>query len=179
MSASLEALLAEVRACRVCEAHLPLGPIARATLWLAAHVLPALHVNGSGLQVTPSDNDEVLRELSADLLIIKNTRIDAVYGMVNLMDAALLSAPRMRTEAPVLYGARDEIIPAEPTHRMIAAWRGRLRFAFCPGSYHMLLRDRDTETVWGDVLAWIDDATASLPSGRDQDSIGLLAQDSR
>ena len=156
-----------------------LGPIARATLWLGAHIMPALHVNGGGLQITPSDNDEVLRELSADPLVIKNTRIDAVYGMVNLMDAALLSAPRMRTETLVLYGARDEIIPAEPTHRMIAAWRGPLRFAFYPGGYHMLLRDRDAETVWGDVLAWIDDATAPLPSGRDQDSIRLLAQDSR
>ncbi len=30
----------------------------------------------------------------------------------------------------------------------------------------MLLRDRDAETVWGDVLAWIDDATAPLPSVR-------------
>jgi hypothetical protein len=43
----------------------------------------------------------------------------------------------------------------------------------------MLLRDRDAETIRDDVLAWIDDATAPLPSGRDQDSTRLLAQDSR
>ena len=151
-----------------------LGPIARAALWLGAHVVPALHVNGNGLDITPSDNEEMLRELSADPLVIKNTRIDAVYGMVNLMDDALVSTPRMTAQALVLYGAHDEVIPAEPIRRMIAAWRGPLRFAFYPGGYHILLRDREAETVWGDVLTWIDDATATLPSGRDRDSIQLL-----
>ena len=34
--------------------------------------------------------------------------------------------------------------------------------------YHMLLRDLQAETVWRDVLSWIGDPSAALPSGADR-----------
>ena len=148
-----------------------INPIARATLWLAAHVVPAFPVNGDGLGITPSDNKEMLRQLSADPMVIKNTRVDAVYGIVNLMDDALQAAPGVQIPALVLYGARDEIIPAEPTRLMIGGWTGPLRFAYYPDGYHMLLRDLSAETVWRDILSWIEDSAAPLPSGRDAQAV--------
>jgi len=44
-------------------------------------LLPGLTVSGRGIiQVTPSDNTEMLRGLARDPMVIKATRIDAIYG---------------------------------------------------------------------------------------------------
>ena len=144
-----------------------LNPLYRATLWVGAHLAPWATVTGRGLGITPSDNVEMLRALSADPLVIKETRIDAVFGMVNLMDAALAAAPRIRAPTLILYGANDDIIPPRPTRMMVRGWTGPLRIALYPAGYHMLLRDLGAEAVWGDVLAWMVDGSAALPSGNE------------
>jgi hypothetical protein len=40
--------------------------------------------------------------------------------------------------------------------------------AFYPGGYHLLLRDKDRAVPIGDILAWIRDPKAALPSGADK-----------
>ena len=144
-----------------------LNPLTRTALWVGAHLAPWATVTGRGLGITPSDNVEMLRALSADPLVIKETRIDAVFGMVNLMDAALAAAPRIRLPTLVLYGANDEIIPPRPTRLMLEKWEGPVRVALDPTGYHMLLRDLGAETAWRDVLAWVNDSAAPLPSGNE------------
>ena len=141
----------------------------RGALWLAAHTVPWMTLSGRGLQRQPSDNIEMLRALGRDPLVIKETRVDAVWGLTNLMDAALAAAPRLPTPALILYGEHDQIIPEEPIDRMIASLpagsgdSGR-RVIRYPGGYHMLLRDLDAETVWSDILAWIDKPDRLPPS---------------
>ena len=144
-----------------------LNPLYRTALWLGAHLAPWATVTGRGLGITPSDNVEMLRALSADPLVIKETRIDAVLGMVNLMDAALAAAPRIRLPTLVLYGANDEIIPPRPTRLMLDKWEGPVRVALNPTGYHMLLRDLGAEAAWRDVLAWVSDSGTPLPSGNE------------
>ncbi|MEQ8805188.1 MAG: hypothetical protein RIE16_05390 [Rhodospirillales bacterium] len=51
--------------------------------------------------------------------------------------------------------------------RLPAAARDRQTLALYDGGYHMLLRDLNAEVVWRDILAWIDNARALLPSGAD------------
>ena len=53
---------------------------------------PALKLTGRGLGVMASDNIEMLRALGADPLFIKATRVDAIAGLVALMDSG--AAPR-------------------------------------------------------------------------------------
>ena len=53
-----------------------------------AHTMPWLTVSGKGLKIWPSDNIEMMKKLSRDPLFQKETRIDAVWGLVDLMDAA-------------------------------------------------------------------------------------------
>lgn len=141
----------------------------RTGLWLFAHTVPYLKPTGRGLGIHASDNIEMLRALGRDDLIIKRTRIDAVYGLVHMMDRALDAASRIEAPALVLYGARDEVIPAGPTKRMLDALPGRddgrQRVAIYPEGCHMLLRDLQAEVVWRDILAWTLDRTAPLPSG--------------
>ena len=44
----------------------------RVGLWVGSHAMPWLAVNGKGLDIWPSDNMEMLRELSRDPLVIKD-----------------------------------------------------------------------------------------------------------
>ncbi len=136
----------------------------RATLWLADHVAPGMTLTGESLGVMASDNLEVLRALSADPLFIKATRVDAIAGLVRLMDLAYAKAPDLPGPLLVLGGARDEIVPPKAHAAMLE----RLTADPCteavyPDGWHLLLRDLDRQLVWDDILAWI--ARQPLPSG--------------
>ena len=155
-----------------------MNPLYRLALWTGAHTLPWLTLSGRGLGVTPSDNVEMLRALGRDPLVIKETRIDALSGVVDLMDQALVAAGDIHHPLLVLYGARDEIIPKYPTAVMLARLSAPHRVAIYDRGYHMLLRDLQAATVHRDVAAWIADPAAALPSGADGLAVVALARDS-
>ena len=144
----------------------------RTALAVGVRLMPGVTVSGRGLiRITPSDNNEMLRALSRDPLVIKATRIDTVYGLVDLMSAAAASADKLDMPLFYLYGEHDEIVPKAPTERMIAhlppATRARQRVAWYANGYHMLLRDLDAAVVIGDIASWIAARGAPLPSGAD------------
>ena len=141
-----------------------------AALWLSAYTTPWLRLSGRGLKRQPSDNIEMLRALGRDPLVIKETRVDAVWGITNLMDAALAGATVFDAPSLILYGANDDIIPARATLDMLAKLpppRSARKVAIYDAGFHMLLRDLKAETSWHDILAWLDDPDSSLPSGAD------------
>ena len=142
-----------------------------AALWTAAHAVPWKTATGRGLGIKPSDNMEMLRALGRDPLVIKKTRFDSIYGLVNLMDAALDAALRVNGRSLILHGERDEVIPLESFQLLLSRLpedgRSQRRVAIYADGYHMLLRDLRAETVWADVAAWIADGGAPLPSGAD------------
>lgn len=135
-----------------------------AALWTLAHTLPGMTATGRGLGIKPSDNMEMLRALGRDPQAIKKTRVDTVFGLVNLMDAALAAAPGVDGRILVLYGERDELIPPVAIERLLTrlpeAARSRRRVIIYPEGYHMLLRDLRAEIVWADVAQWIADGLA-------------------
>lgn len=141
----------------------------RWALALGVRIMPGVRLTPRGLNIKPSDNIEMLRGLGRDHLVIKETRTDAIWGLVNLMDAGLAAAARFDAKALILYGGRDEVVPRRPVSLMVerlpVAARGRQRVALYDGGYHMLLRDLEAERVWRDILTWIGDANGPLPSG--------------
>jgi alpha-beta hydrolase superfamily lysophospholipase len=145
----------------------------RVLLFIGAHTVPWFTLSGRGLNITPSDNREMLLALGRDPLVIKQTRIDAIWGLVNLMDDALAAAPKLDA-APllILFGEHDDVIPNEPTRDMIAALPpdppAPRKIAIYRKGYHLLLRDLEAQVVWQDVLAWIDNSGTTLPSGADK-----------
>ncbi|HSV29597.1 MAG TPA: lysophospholipase [Candidatus Omnitrophota bacterium] len=154
-----------------------MGFFQRAALWLTYQIAPGMTLTGEGLKIVPSDNVEMLRKLSADPLVIKGTRVDTIHGMVDLMDDAARAAPHVRVPALVLYGAKDEIIPAEPTWRVVRAMPATgssQRVAYYRNGYHMLLRDLGAKSVLDDILAWVADPAAPLPSGADAEARAQL-----
>ena len=151
----------------------------RFALWLGAHTMPSVEITGQSLGIKPSDNIPMLLALGQDPLIIKATRIDAVWGLVDLMDAALERAKDLDRPALILYGEKDEIIPRRPTRLMLKrlpkAALAAPRVAIYAEGYHMLLRDLGAETAWKDILGWMADRAGPLPSGADRVAKSWLA----
>ena len=141
-------------------------------LWMAVHTLPSRQLTGKGLGIQASDNLEMLKALGRDPKVIKATRVDAVWGLVNLMDEAMAAAPALDGRMLILYGGHDQLIPPGAIAEMLAALpeegAARRRFALYADGWHMLTRDQQAEAVWRDIDAFIADPDAPLPSGADR-----------
>jgi acylglycerol lipase len=144
----------------------------RLALWAGVRLMPGLTLTGRGLDIKPSDNIPMLRALGRDPLVIHATRIDAIYGLVDLMDAALASTPLLEAPLFVMYGAKDEIIPTPSIRRFVGGLPAepprRHRLAWYEDGYHMLLRDIEAPVVIADVASWVLAPAAPLPSGADR-----------
>src|ERR1700761_6525100 len=137
----------------------------RAALFLGAHLLPGMILSNSAashvVTIVPSDNVPMLIALGRDPLFQKKTRIDTLYGLVNLMDEARTAPDRITHTPPILflYGAKDQIIPARPTQAVIAALKTKagvpLTVKRYDHGYHMLLRDLEGDHVDQDAADWI------------------------
>ncbi|HEU0072270.1 MAG TPA: alpha/beta hydrolase [Alphaproteobacteria bacterium] len=138
-------------------------------LWIASNTVPWMALSAKGLDIMPSDNIDMLRKLSADPLVIKSTRVDAIRGLVDLMDDAFEAAPKLAARTLMLYGSRDEVVPEAPSLDVMSRLPrdGKHQFALYGRGFHMLLRDLQAQFVWDDVLAWIATPAGKLPSGAD------------
>lgn len=137
------------------------------TLWVGAHTFPWRAVSpprNVTRRITASDNREALLQAGRAPHMIWSTRIDAVYGLVSLMERATERSANLEGDVLFLYGANDQIIPR--TSAIAAARRlpGDVRTAYYTDGWHWLLRDLQREVVYADILAFIEDAEAPLPS---------------
>ena len=145
-------------------------------LWVSVRTVPWMRLSGEGLDIVPSDNKEMLRKLFRDPLVIKKTRVDAIWGLVNLMDLALENARTFGPPSLILYGEKDEIIPKGPTKQMLERLPpvppGTRRVAIYSNGYHMLSRDLEARVVLDDIAVWVSahsrGADLPLPSGADK-----------
>ncbi len=144
-----------------------IGPILSGLLEAAGHTVPALSFQNSSGSITPTDNAEAMRRWSRDPLTTKEIRVDAMYGLVGLMDQAVAALPRFASPALVLYGGRDDLVPHSIVRRTLRSMPSGapVRVAFYPKGFHLLLRDRERAKVAADILAWMADHDAALPSG--------------
>ena len=150
-----------------------LDVFARVGLWFFSRTVPWLAgAPGGPLPFKISDNVQALRKLSRDPLVIKWTRVDAFWGLVNLMDDALEAAPRFSQRSFILVGRHDDLIPDDPMQLMLnrlpPAPPGHRRVAVYPEGYHLLLRDLNAEVPIRDIVRYTQDPTAPLPSGQER-----------
>jgi acylglycerol lipase len=139
-----------------------------ASLWLGAHTLPGRPVTAPRFvqrRIQPSDNLEMMRAMGRDPLMVFETRIDAIYGLVSLMEQASDRAGRVSVPTAFLYGARDDIIPFAAARGVALRLPAGSRTALYADGYHLLLRDLGRAAPLGDVLAFLRDPTAPFPSG--------------
>lgn len=134
----------------------------RLSLWLAQSLLPGATLTGAAaadLGIRVSDDPDVLRALRQDPLVIKQTRMDSLYGVTQLMSEALHHPVDFPQPTLVLYGFRDTIIPPGA----VCAWVSQLatedvlptlQIALYPEGYHLLTRQRDAARVIEDLRSW-------------------------
>jgi alpha-beta hydrolase superfamily lysophospholipase len=126
---------------------------------------PGSRLTGRGLNIRPSDNEKMLIALGQDPYVIKATRIDATYGLVDLMDEAWKSAPDVEMPTLVLYAKGDEVVPSAPIEEAVSQMKGPRRFVCYSDGFHMLLRDLKAERTWKEVSAFVAGATPSQEQG--------------
>ena len=145
------------------------GPVASAGLWFFAHTIPWMPSGPTSIDYMPTDNPKTLEKLRKDPMMLRQVRLDMGYGLIDLMDAARASAEHVRLPYLMLHGLGDRIIPQEPVRAAIEVMPPRMdsKLAFYKEGYHLLLRDKEGKIVAADVVAWISDHEAALPSGAD------------
>lgn len=152
-----------------------MNPLYKSALWLTAHTVPFMSATGRNTGIQASDNIPMLIGLGRDPLVIKETRFDAAYGLVTLMDEAHDAAAGIDIPVLYLYGAKDELVPFEPTLDVARKIRKK-RFVYYDEGWHMLLRDKQRRKVWRDIAAWVSNRDGRLPSGEAVQDIASLVR---
>ncbi|MGA0603040.1 alpha/beta fold hydrolase [Caulobacter sp. KR2-114] len=140
----------------------------KSALWLADHLAPSKVFNPPGFvtqHISPSDNREELIAMGRDPLMVWGARSDTLYGLVSTMQHAWKETGQVKGPTLWLYGDHDQIIPKGATYQAAARLAPGNRSAFYAQGWHLLLVDRQAETVWGDIAAFLRDPNAPLPSG--------------
>lgn len=137
-------------------------------LWLAANLTAAkVYTPPSWLtrKIQPTDNREELIAMGRDPLMVWGARSDTLYGLVSLMDHAAETVGSAAVPTLYLYGAHDEIIPKHAAFRAARKLKATNQTAYYAKGYHLMTRDLQGPVVWADVLAFVRDPSAPLPSG--------------
>jgi alpha-beta hydrolase superfamily lysophospholipase len=136
-------------------------------LSLAKLTIPEMELTGDGIKVQATDNVEILKAMGRDPLIIKATRVNAIAGLVDLMDQAQNQVPEIRVPVLLIYGSNDQIIPKKPISHMLKkmAHHQLTRFSYIPDGYHLLLRDLNAAQTYKNIIDWISTPQNPLPYG--------------
>jgi acylglycerol lipase len=162
-----------------------MNAVMRGGLWLAGKTMPAMSFGGGVGGVVASDNDAALRRLSRDPLVLRRSRVDAALGLVDLMDRAAPALPDCclgtggaRVPTLLLYGAQDSVVPPRPTRAALRAIPpgAPIRIGVYAEGFHLLLAGNDRAAVVGDILAFVTDPAARLPSGAEEAAPAWLAR---
>ncbi|MBS3785793.1 MAG: lysophospholipase [Gammaproteobacteria bacterium] len=139
-------------------------------LWVGERTAPDMKLASRTFGIDPTDDPAVLEQIIKDPLRISDTRVDAIGGISKLMDQALSALQKLPAlPTLVLYGGEDEVIPHEAACEMFRAlpasdaWRA----VYYPDGYHMLTRYTGSPAVLSDIIAFVQNADADLPSGRE------------
>ena len=140
----------------------------KTVLWLTAHVAPGSVIEPPRfvtLNIRASDNDDELRRMGRDPQMLWGTRTDALYGLVETMQHAWAEVGGVKAPTLYLAGAHDQIIPKGPMREAAHRLKPTDRSGYYAHGWHLLLVDRQAETVWRDVESFIHDPDQPLPSG--------------
>ena len=146
------------------------SPWNSAGLWVAARALGDLAVEAPEFVIKlirASSNTAELVRNGRDPESILATRFDTLSGLVDLMETASRRLGDIRAPTMLMYGAHDQIVEKGPMRLALrrAGQPTNLRTAWYEDGWHLLNRDLQAEVVYADVLAYLRDPNAPLPSG--------------
>jgi Lysophospholipase len=144
----------------------------RWALWAGERLTPGLTLSGDGLGIEPTDDPKIRAELARDPYWIRDTRVDALAGVVSLMDTALNALPP-RPSPPrtlILYGLADEVIPPPAACAMLRRFppKNDWQAVIYPDGYHMLTRYTGAEQTLADLRHYLLNRPGAMPSSHSQ-----------
>ena len=129
-------------------------------------VFPNLKLRGSSyVSVKPSNNKNLLLELSKDEYFIHEPTLRSMNGIVDLMNTSYndarnyLKSPNNRTL--IVIPAIDEIVPRKPLLDLLNLNEiknnigGKLTLALYEDNYHMILRDINGNDITREIKEWL------------------------
>jgi alpha-beta hydrolase superfamily lysophospholipase len=140
----------------------------RTLLWFAANFTAGkVYTPPSWLtrRIKPTDNREELIAMGEDPLMVWGARSDTLYGLVSLMEHGAEAMGQISAPTLYLYGAHDEIIPRHAAFDAARRLKASDQSAYYADGYHLMMRDHEGPLVWRDILAFVRDPSAPLPSG--------------
>lgn len=155
-----------------------LGVGADIPLDILATFFPKNLVSGRELpvHVVASDNRAALIRLYYNPLTLRQTRLEALRGLVTLMQQAADVAPRIQGPVLCLYGDKDQLVPPQAMAHVWRVFPPRVRLDLVTGGHHLLLRDRRGAAALLDIASWMNQPERFLPSGGDVAAAAWLAQ---
>ena len=137
-------------------------------LWLGSHTIRGTVIKPPRFlleHIQATDNIEELRRMGRDPQLLWGARPDALYGLVGTMEDGWRGTANLPVPTFYLYGAHDQIIAKKPAFEAASRLKPADRTAYYADGYHLLLVDNENPKVWDDVLAFLRDPSAPLPSG--------------
>lgn len=129
----------------------------RWSLELAKRFTPAWSPTGEGLNIRPTDNIEMLKRIWKSPWMIRQSRIDTVAGLVELMNQSYAVAAQVTVPVLLLYGEKDQLVPKKPIDKLWARLpkQGKTQQIRYPNGWHLLMRDLQGPKVIGDMVNWM------------------------
>ena len=138
----------------------------RPSLWLSARIRPGwVVVPPKGVRIEPTDNWDRLNVIWQNANMTRENRIDQVHGVVSVMESGHKAAAKLPAATLMSYGANDYVIPERAVKRTFKLLPEHVRGVYYENGWHMLLRDKQSDLVAADYLAFMQDPDARLPSG--------------
>ena len=131
-----------------------------------AKIAPDKVLTGSNLDILASDNIPMLRALARDPLYMNGARVDALDGLIKLMDEAVRLGPAIDLPVTILDGDRDQVIVPKIQKAFVRAMpAATCRAIRYPNGWHLLMRDLDRQVVYQDVLHVLEGERPGVPCG--------------
>ena len=129
----------------------------RWALDISKALVPGWSPTGESLKIRPTDNIPMLRRIWRSPWMVRQSRIDTVDGLVDLMDKGYAAAEQATVPALLLYGDKDELVPEKPIDML---WerlpkQGKTRQIRYENGWHMLMRDLQGQKVIDDITRWV------------------------
>lgn len=126
----------------------------RATLNLAASLAPGKTLTGESAGRQASDNVDFLQAMFEDPNVVKETRLDAVLGVVRMMGEGWDASDDINGDFLVVYGAKDDIIPVKKIRKAARRLSGDVDTRVYEESWHLILADNARAAPLADITGW-------------------------
>ncbi len=122
----------------------------------AAFILPGYRLTVDRQPDDPSLSAASAQRLATDPRVIRDVRMDAYWGLIQIADSASDQAPSLQVPTLLLYGGNDNSVPKAGIHHLRDHLAGQGDYRFYPDAPHLLLQSPQWPRIAEDIRQWIE-----------------------